>query len=87
MQTKLIFLEVDDGIIVVVQLLSHVQFSATQWTAAFQASQSFTILEFAPTHVHWVSDAIQPSIGDFYFSCFLIVWSHLFVKSKNRVNS
>ena len=26
-----------------------------------QASLSFTISEFAQTHVHWVSDAIQPS--------------------------
>ena len=33
------------------------------WTAACQASLSFTIylLEFAETHVHWVDDAIQPS--------------------------
>jgi len=43
MQTKVVFLEVDDGIIAVVQLLSHVQLSATPWTAACQASLSFTI--------------------------------------------
>ena len=31
------------------------------WTAAHQPSLSFTISEFAQTHVRWVSDAIQPS--------------------------
>ena len=46
---------------VVVQLLSHVWLFATPWTAAGQASMSFTIPELAQTHVHWVSDAIQPS--------------------------
>ena len=42
--------------------------SATPWTAAHQASLHIVsqdslhhILEFAPTCVHWVSDAIQPS--------------------------
>ena len=46
----------------VVQLLSHVQLFATPWTVARQASLSFTYLpEFAQTHVHWVSDAIQLS--------------------------
>ena len=31
------------------------------WTAVFQASLSFDyLLELAQTHVHWVSDAIQP---------------------------
>ena len=40
-----------------------VQLFVTPWTAARQASPSFTIylLEFAQTHVHWVGDAIQPS--------------------------
>ena len=34
----------------------------TPWTAAPQASLSFTIFpKLAQTHVHWVSDAIQPS--------------------------
>ena len=37
---------------VVVQLLSHVWLFVTTWTEAHQ---------FAQTHVHWVSDAIQPS--------------------------
>ena len=46
----------------IVQLLSHVQLFTTPWTAACQASLSFTIfLELAQTHVHWVGDAIQPS--------------------------
>ena len=36
-----VFLEVDGGIVVVVQLLSHVQLSATPGTAACQASLSF----------------------------------------------
>ena len=35
---------------------------ATPWTAAHQASLSITnFLELAPTHVHQVSNAIQPS--------------------------
>ena len=33
----------------------------TPWTAAHQASLSFTISQFAQTHVHWVGDIIQPS--------------------------
>ena len=46
----------------VVQLLSHVQFFVTSWAAAHQASfVLYYLLEFAQTHVHWVSDAIQPS--------------------------
>ena len=44
-----------------VQSLSHVQLFAAPWTAACQASLSFTISEFPQTHVHWVGDAIQPS--------------------------
>ena len=31
------------------------------WAAACQASLSFTLLVFAQTPVHWVTDAIQPS--------------------------
>ena len=38
-----------------VQSHSHVQLSATPWTAPRQASLS------TQTHVHWVSNAIQPS--------------------------
>ena len=37
---------------VVVQLLSHVQLFVTPWTAALQASLSFTLPELAQTHVH-----------------------------------
>ena len=46
-----------------VQLLSHVQLFAIPWTAAHQASLSFTISWslLNQIHVHWVTDAIQPS--------------------------
>ena len=47
--------------VVIVQSLSHIWFFEIPWTAACQASLSFTIPEFSQTHVHWVSDAIQPS--------------------------
>ena len=41
---------------------SVVSDSVTPWTATHQASLSITNLpEFTQTHVHWVSDAIQPS--------------------------
>ena len=45
-----------------VQSLSCVWLFATPWIAACQASLSITQLpESTQTHVHWVSDAIQPS--------------------------
>ena len=44
-----------------VQSLSRVQLFATPWTAACQASLSITNSQYLLTHVHWVSDAIQPS--------------------------
>ena len=45
-----------------VQLLSRVRLFATPWIAAHQASLSITNSpEFTQTHVHRVSDAIQPS--------------------------
>ena len=45
-----------------VQSLSCVRLFATPWTAACQASPSIhQLLEFTQTHVHQVSDAIQPS--------------------------
>ena len=49
-----------------VQALSCVQLSATPWTAAHQAAVFIIpvfhhLLEFAQTHVHWGSAAIQPS--------------------------
>ena len=40
------------------QLLSHVRLFATPWITACQASLSITNSQ---THIHWVSDAIQPS--------------------------
>ena len=44
------------------QLLSPVWLFATPWTAAHQASLvHHQLLEFIQTHVHWVSDSIQPS--------------------------
>jgi len=42
-----------------VQLLTHAQLFATQWTVAHQASLSVT-WELAQTHVHREGDAIQP---------------------------
>ena len=47
-------------IVVVGQLLSHIQLSAAPWTARHQASVLHNLPEFAQTHVHWVSDAIHP---------------------------
>ena len=45
-----------------VQSLSHVRLFVTPWIAARQASLVYhQLLEFTQTHVHWVSDAIQPS--------------------------
>ena len=44
-----------------VQSLSCVQLFATPWTAAWQASLSFTNSQNLLTHVHWISDAIQRS--------------------------
>ena len=38
--------------VVVVQSVSHVQLLATPWTAAHQVPLSFTISQFAQTHVH-----------------------------------
>ena len=46
---------------VAVQWLSRVWLFVTPWTAARQASLSFTISwSLLKTHVHWVDDAIQP---------------------------
>ena len=45
-----------------VQLLSRVWLFVTPWTTAHQALPVHHQLpEFTQTHVHWVSDAIQPS--------------------------
>ena len=43
-------------VIVVVQLLSHVQFFATPWTAG--SSVLHCLPKFAQIHVHQVSDAV-----------------------------
>ena len=43
-----------------VQSLSHVRLFATPWTAACLPVHH-QLLELTQTHVHWVSDAIQPS--------------------------
>ena len=43
------------------ELLSCVQLFVTQWTAAHQASLSFTISHWCSNSYHWVSDAILPS--------------------------
>ena len=43
-----------------VQSLSHVQLFVTPWTAACQASLSFSISQMF-VHVHWICNAIQPS--------------------------
>jgi len=43
-----------------VKSFSHVWLFATPWAVTCQASQS-QLLELAQIHVHWVSDAIQPS--------------------------
>ena len=42
-------------------MLSRVLLLATPWTTPRLVSLSFGISEFAQTHVHWVSDTIQPS--------------------------
>ena len=48
--------------IVAVQSLNRVRLFVTPQTAARQASLSFTVFwSFAQTHVHRVSDAMQPS--------------------------
>ena len=45
-----------------VQSFSSLWLFLTPWTAAHQVSLSITnSQEFTQTHVHWVSDAIQPS--------------------------
>ena len=46
--------------VVVVQSFICVQLFVTPWTVACQASLHY-FPEFAQTHIHWTSDAIQPS--------------------------
>ena len=54
--------------VVVVQSLSCVWLFVTSCTAAYRTGFPVLhcLLEFAQTHVHWVSDAIKPSP---FFSC------------------
>ena len=47
--------------------LSHVQLFVTPWTAAHQASLSFTI-SMSQTHVHWVTDAPTISSHGIYIA-------------------
>ena len=76
---------------------SSVQFShslfMTSWTAARQASVHHQLLGFTQTHIHWVSDAIQPShplsspssavnLSQHHFSVKIYIWQyHLFLKT------
>ena len=48
-------------VVVVVQLLSHVQLFVNPWTTACQVSLSFIISKIVQTQVHWVEDATKPS--------------------------
>ena len=52
-----------DGTLLYLDCCSVAQLSdsETSWTVAHQTSMSYTLPELAQTHVHWVSDAIQPS--------------------------
>ena len=53
------------------------------WTAVFQASLSFDyLLELAQTHVHWVSDAIQP----FQLCPLLLLLPSIFPSSRGFSN-
>ena len=47
--------------VAVVQSLSRVRLFATPWTAACQASLSFTISQSLLKLIHWVGDTTQPS--------------------------
>ena len=53
--------QVLDWLVIVVQLLSHVQFFVTPWTAASGFPVLDYLLELAQSHVHRVSDAIKPA--------------------------
>ena len=49
-------------LLVIVQSLSCIRLFVTPWTATFQASLVLHCFpEFAQCHVHWISEAIQPS--------------------------
>ena len=66
-------------LLVVVQSLGGVWLFVTPWTAACQASLSFTIsLEFPQIHVYWVNDTIQPS----HLCCPLLLLPSIFSSIK-----
>ena len=52
-----------------VQSLSRVRLFATPWTAAYLQTVHHQLPEFTQTHVHWVSDGIQPSSVVPFSSC------------------
>ena len=58
---KMCILWLDIFVVVVVQLLSHVRLCTRMDCGTPGFSVLHHLLEFAQTHVHWVSDAIQPS--------------------------
>ena len=55
------FLSLSTTVFVVVQSLSLVCLFMTPWTEACQFPIIYWFPEFAQTHVHWISDAIQSS--------------------------
>ena len=57
---RTIFLQCNSVLCCCVPLHCHVGFFAAPWTAACQASLSFAISRILLTHVHWISNAIQP---------------------------
>ena len=61
--TDLAMIWIEADIISSVQSLSHVRLFVTPWTTACQASLSLTMSWSLLTHVHWVRDAIQPSLS------------------------
>ena len=67
--------------IVVVQSLSCVWLFVSPWTAAHQASLSITISMLPQIHVHWVSDAIQPSYWQVLFILPSKCFNHFFENS------
>ena len=62
-----------------------VQLFVTPWTAACQASLSFTISEFAQAHVHWVGDAIQPSLRPLLLPSIFPAWESFSSKSALHI--
>ena len=58
--------------------LSHVWLFATPWTAAYQASLSFTISQSCSNSCLWGSDAIQPSHPSNYekYECLIMSYEY-----------